>query len=68
MAVAAAVMGPAAWASVSWLERLAGTHGLAAQALTGLLPVVTGVVVYLAAARLLRIPEAATLLALLRRR
>jgi putative peptidoglycan lipid II flippase len=68
MVAAAAVMGPAAWAAASWLERLAGTRGLGAQALTGLLPVVTGIVVYLGAARLLRIPEAGALLALVRRR
>ena len=68
MTVAAALMGPAAWAAASWLERLVGTQGLVAQALTGLLPVAAGVVVYLGAARLLRIPEAGTLVTLLRPR
>lgn len=68
MAAAAALMGPAAWAAASWMERMVGTQGLWAQALTGLLPVAAGGVVYLGAARLLRIPEARTLVTLLRLR
>ena len=68
MAVAAAVMGPAAWATAHGLERVVGTHGLGAQALTGLVPVVAGMVVYLGAARLLRVPEAAMLAGLIRTR
>ena len=68
MAAAAALMGPAAWAAASWMERMVGTHGLSAQALTGLLPVVAGAVVYLGAARVLRIPEAGTLVTLLQLR
>jgi hypothetical protein len=50
------------------MERIVGTHGLSAQALTGLLPVVAGAVVYLGAARVLRIPEAGTLVTLLQLR
>jgi hypothetical protein len=68
MVAAAALMGPAAWAAASWLEGLVGTRGLGAQAVTGLLPVAAGVIVYLGAARLLRIPEAGTLVTLLRLR
>jgi len=50
------------------MERMVGTQGLAAQALTGLVPVAAGMVVYLGAARLLRIPEAKTLTTLLQLR
>jgi peptidoglycan biosynthesis protein MviN/MurJ (putative lipid II flippase) len=68
MVGAAALMGPVAWGIGVAIERAVGTRGLAAQGLTGLVPVVGGAVVYLAAALALRIPEAATLLDILRRR
>jgi peptidoglycan biosynthesis protein MviN/MurJ (putative lipid II flippase) len=68
MVAAAAVMGPAAWGACLLLERAVGTRGLVAQAITGLAPVALGAVLYLGAALLLRIPEARTLWAILRRR
>jgi putative peptidoglycan lipid II flippase len=68
MAAAAAVMGPAAWSVARLLDRAVGTAGLAAQAVTGLIPVAAGAVLYLGMARLLRIPEARHLLSLLRRK
>ena len=68
MVAAAAVMGPAAWAAVVGLERFMGTRGFAAQAVTGLVPVAIGALLYLGVAVLLRIPEARTLLGILRRR
>jgi putative peptidoglycan lipid II flippase len=68
MAAAAAVMGPAVWAAAHITERVGGTEGLAAQALTGLVPVGAGAVLYFGLALLLRIPEARTLLGALRRR
>jgi putative peptidoglycan lipid II flippase len=68
MAAAAAIMGPAAWAAAQLMERMAGTSGLAAQALTGLVPVASGALVYFGVARLLRIPEARSLIGALRRR
>jgi putative peptidoglycan lipid II flippase len=58
MGVAAAVMGVAAWGAALGLERLVGTRGLFAQAVTGLLPVVLGVGVYGALARALGVAEA----------
>lgn len=67
--VAAALpMAAAAWLAASTLESRLGTHGLRAQALTGLVPVLLGVIVYLGLARLLRVPEAETLLEAVRRR
>jgi putative peptidoglycan lipid II flippase len=57
MAGAAALMGPAAWGAAMLMERLVGTSGLAAQAMTGLVPVAVGGLVYLLLVRLLRIPE-----------
>ena len=68
MVAAAAVMGPAAWAVCVAMERFVGTQGIVAQAVTGLVPVAAGALFYLAAARLLRIPEASALLSVLRRR
>jgi hypothetical protein len=68
MAAAALVMAPVSWGAARALERAVGTSGLAAQALTGLGPVAVGAAVYLALAGALRIPEAATLFDILRRR
>jgi len=65
---AAAVMAGAAWLLATELARLVGTQGLLAQATLGLVPVVLGVVVYGGLALLLGIPEARTILTLLRRR
>jgi putative peptidoglycan lipid II flippase len=61
-------MAVVAWLAASILESWLGTHGLRAQAATGLVPVVLGVVIYLGLTRLLRVPEAETLLEALRRR
>jgi peptidoglycan biosynthesis protein MviN/MurJ (putative lipid II flippase) len=68
MAAAAAVMGPAAWAAGVAIERFVGTQGIVAQAVTGLVPVAAGAALYLGGALLLGIPEARTLLAVVRRR
>ena len=68
MAAAAAIMAPTVWAAAHLMERFAGTKGLAAQALTGLVPVAAGALVYFGVARLLRIPEARSLIGALRRR
>jgi putative peptidoglycan lipid II flippase len=68
MAVAAAVMGGAAWGTARGLESTLGTRGLAANAAAGLLPVALGGAVYLGLALLLRVPEARDLLAVVRRR
>jgi len=68
MAAAAAVMGPAAWGAGAAIERFVGTHGIVAQAVTGLVPVAAGAFLYLGAALLLGIPEARTLLAVVLRR
>ena len=67
MALAAAVMAPAAMYAARELEGWFGTHGLRAQLVTGLLPVALGGVVYLAVTGALRVPEAAQLLSLWRR-
>jgi putative peptidoglycan lipid II flippase len=58
MALAAAAMGALAWACNTGLERAVGTHGLRAQVVTGLVPVVVGVLVYALLTRALRVPEA----------
>lgn len=68
MAAGAALMAPACWWAARWLEELAGTGGLSAQALTALVPVLVGVIIYGVVTRLLRLSEAETLLALARRR
>jgi len=68
MVAAAAVMAPAAWAAAVGLERYMGTRGFVAQAVTGLVPVAAGALVYLVVAFALRTPEARTLLDILRRR
>jgi putative peptidoglycan lipid II flippase len=68
MALAAAAMAPVCWLAYRFLEDRVGTHGLRAQLLGGLAPVVVGVVVYGLAAWLLRVPQATMLAGLLRRR
>ena len=67
MVLAAAVMAPAALYVARMLEGWLGTHGLRAQLVTGLLPVVFGGIVYLALTGLLRVPEAGQLLGLIER-
>jgi len=67
MAIAGGVMAGGAWALAGALEQAVGTHGLLAQLVTGLVPVAAGVVLYLGLTRLLRVEEAATLLAMARR-
>jgi putative peptidoglycan lipid II flippase len=68
MVAAAAVMAPAAVWTASALEAAVGTRGLRAQLVTGLVPVMVGVVVYGLAALALRIPEAGRLVGALRPR
>ena len=62
------LMGPAVWGAAVLMERAVGTTGLMAQALTGLIPVAAGGGLYFGLALLLRIPEARTLVGILRRR
>jgi putative peptidoglycan lipid II flippase len=64
--LAAGVMAAAIWPLSRFLDRTLGA-GLAAHAAQALLPVVAGAAVYFAAARLLRLDEARTLLARFRR-
>ena len=66
MAGAAGVMGAAAWASATGLERAFGHGGLALNLLTGLVPVVVGMAVYALLTRWLGVGEAETLWALVR--
>ena len=61
MALAAAVTGVLAWLGAVGLERLVGTRGLSAHLVTGLVPVVAGVAVYLALTRAMRVGEAEVL-------
>jgi len=68
MSAAAAGMAAGCHLAARGLETVVGSHGLSAQLVTGLLPVVLGVVLYGALARLLGVPEIDTLLQLLRRR
>jgi putative peptidoglycan lipid II flippase len=68
MLLAAAVMGGAALAVARGLESLVGSAGLAAQLVTGLVPVAAGIAVYLALTQLLRVGEAGVLRSLLLRR
>jgi putative peptidoglycan lipid II flippase len=68
MAVAAVAMAPIVWFAARAIEARVGTQGLVAQLLTGLAPVALGALVYAAASRLLRLPEADALLGAIRRR
>jgi putative peptidoglycan lipid II flippase len=68
MLLSAAAMAPVVWGTARALEAAVGTRGLPAQALTALAPVALGVGVYALAAHLLRLDEARTLVAALRRR
>jgi putative peptidoglycan lipid II flippase len=68
MAAAAAAMGGSAWLVAAWLEHLVGTHGLRAQAVTGLVPVALGVLLYLLLTRAFRVAEADVLWRMVRDR
>jgi putative peptidoglycan lipid II flippase len=61
IALAAAVMAAVVWLTTSRLELLPGA-GTGAAALKALVPIAVGIVVYFAAARILRVQEATTLL------
>jgi peptidoglycan biosynthesis protein MviN/MurJ (putative lipid II flippase) len=58
MALGALAMAPVVWLAARAVEARIGTQGLLAQALGGLGPVAIGILVYGAASRLLRLPEA----------
>jgi peptidoglycan biosynthesis protein MviN/MurJ (putative lipid II flippase) len=66
MALGALAMAPVAWLGARAIEARVGTQGLLAQALGGLGPVAIGILVYGAASRLLRLPEAHALTVILR--
>jgi len=68
MLLAALVMGGVVLALARGLERLLGGTGLAAQLVTGLVPVAAGIVVYFGFTQLLRVGEAEVLRSLLLRR
>jgi putative peptidoglycan lipid II flippase len=68
MALAAAVMVPVCWLAARGLEDAFGTQGLRAHLLTGLVPVVVGVLVYGLAAWLFKVPQAGMLVDLVRKR
>ncbi|HET7747078.1 MAG TPA: murein biosynthesis integral membrane protein MurJ [Vicinamibacteria bacterium] len=68
MGLAAAAMGPVTWWSWRWVEAQAGTHGLPAQLVTGLVPVALGAGAYFLLAHLLRVHEAGALVGGLLRR
>jgi putative peptidoglycan lipid II flippase len=68
MAAAAAAMGGSAWLVAARLEHLVGTHGLRARAVTGLVPVAVGVLLYLLLTRAFRIAEADVLWRMVRDR
>src|SRR5262249_4274059 len=67
MALAAGAMAPAVWLAARAIEAQVGTQGLVAQVLTGLGPVLLGIVVYVAASLALRLPEVDALAGLIRR-
>jgi len=68
MAAAAALMAPLAFAAAAGLERVVGSDGFAAQAITALPPIGLGVLVYFGASRALGLPETAKLMGALRRK
>src|SRR5262245_11854818 len=68
MILATLLMALPAWLTWRALEAAWGTHGLIAQLVTGLIPVLVGGVVYAVACQLLAIPEAAAVGQALRRR
>jgi len=64
----ALLMAPVTWLAAAGLAHWLGSRGFPAQLAVGLLPVVVGVLAYGAATRLLEVPEAEAVLALIRRR
>jgi putative peptidoglycan lipid II flippase len=58
MVAAAAVMGGLSWLAAAGVERLVGTRGLGAQLVTGLVPVMVGVALYVLLTRALAVTEA----------
>ena len=66
MGLAGLAMLPVAWASLVGLETALGTRGLGAQLATGLLPVASGALAYIAVARLMGIEEARAIVGLVR--
>jgi putative peptidoglycan lipid II flippase len=67
MLIAALLMGAASHALAIGLERVYGAAGLAAQLLTGLVPVAAGIAVYLGLTHALRVGEADVLVSLVAR-
>ena len=68
IAVASAFLAAAAWATVRVAVATVGERGLVAQLVTGLGPIAVGGAVYFAAAHLLHIDEARTIVGAVRRR
>ena len=68
MVVAALAMAPLAWLLSTALASAVGTRGLLAQLVVGLVPVTGGVAAYGILAWLLKVPEAASLVGVVRRR
>jgi putative peptidoglycan lipid II flippase len=68
MALCAVLMAAALLPFVAWLERTVGTRGIAAQLVTGLVPVTVGALLYGVLGRLFRLPEASALFELVRGR
>jgi putative peptidoglycan lipid II flippase len=66
--LASAVLAAVAWGTAKGLAPVLPRHGLGRQLALGLLPVATGGLAYLAAAKALRIPELEELVRVLRRR
>ena len=61
MVLAALAMAPLAWLTARAFTAAWGVRGLAAQATTGLVPVIVGVGAYALFSWVLRVPEATTL-------
>jgi putative peptidoglycan lipid II flippase len=68
MGAAALLMAPVAWFTAHALTSALGNRSLVAQAVTGIVPVLSGIAAYGALAWLFRVPEARTFADLLRRR
>lgn len=66
--LASAVLAAVAWGTAKGLAPMLPQHGLGRQLALGLLPVATGGLAYLAAAKALRVPELEELVGVLRRR
>jgi putative peptidoglycan lipid II flippase len=68
MVLATLAMAPLAWLVSGALASALGIHGLTAQAIAGLVPVAGGVAIYGCVAWLLGVPEASSLIDIVRRR